>query len=336
MSYKNIFRATLVALSAAGLLTVGAPAAQAQTKDKLPLTILGQPSVNNDSLWMTFDKGYFEEEGLNPTYRLFPSGLTALQAFQIGQGDIVLAGDLPAIQYFFNTKGNFRVIAAMERDTKGYVIAARKEIQKPEDLIGKTIATRVGSSGSWFISEYLKKHNIDPSKVTVKNLDTQLLPTALCQGDIAAFFIWQPFGSRALEICPEKSHILSDATGYIRGYLIAGARADWLATPEGKEKAERFLRAARKGKAIADADFPAVAKYAKTKFDLSENATKAQWETLERPLNIDETFYEDFCSLNKWALETGVSKEPVNFKEFTDVSILQSIDKNLGMDAPDC
>src|SRR5690606_24714193 len=135
----------------------------------------------------------------------------------------------------------------------------------------------------WFISEYLKKHNIDPSKVTIKNLDTQLLPTALCQGDIAAFFIWQPFGSRALEICPVKSHILSDATGYIRGYLIAGARADWLATPEGQEKAERFLRAARRGKAIADADFPAVAKYAKTKFDLSENATKAQWETLERP-----------------------------------------------------
>ena len=124
--------------------------------------------------------------------------------------------------------------------------------------MGKTIATRVGSTGSWFISEYLTKNGIDPRAVPVKNLDTQILPTAVCDGDIAAFFIWQPVGSRALEICPDKAHYLSDATGYIQGYLVAGARPEWLATPQGKEIATRWLRATIKGRDLAQKDFSAV------------------------------------------------------------------------------
>ena len=196
---------------------------------------------------MAFEKGLYQQEGLDVTYRLFPSGTTAFQAFQTGQGDIVMTGDLPSVQYFFRVKGDYRTIAVIERDAKGYVAVARKDITKPQDLVGKTVATRVGSTGSWFISEYLTKNGVDPTKVTVKNLDTQVLPAALCGGEIAAFFIWQPVGSRTLEICPDKAHYLTDATGYIQGYLVAGARPEWLASPQGKDIATRWLRATMKG-----------------------------------------------------------------------------------------
>ena len=214
----------LTAAIGAGIL-LGATATQAQ-QAPLKMTLFGQPSVNNDSIWMALEKGYYQQEGLDVTYRLFPSGTTAFQSFQTGQGDIVMTGDLPSVQYFFRVKGDYRTIAVVERDAKGYVAVARKEITKPQDLLGKTIATRVGSTGSWFISEYLTKNGVDPSKVAVKNLDTQVLPAALCGGEIAAFFIWQPIGSRTLEICPDKSHYLTDATGYIQRYLVAGARPE--------------------------------------------------------------------------------------------------------------
>jgi ABC-type nitrate/sulfonate/bicarbonate transport system substrate-binding protein len=200
--------------------TLGLTAAQGQNAP-LKLTLFGQPSVNNDAIWMAFEKGLYQEEGLDVTYRLFPSGTTAFQAFQNGQGDIVMTGDLPSVQYFFRAKGDYRTIAVIERDAKGYVVVAGKDIKTPQDLVGKTVATRVGSTGSWFISEYLTKNKIDPKTVTVKNLDTQVLPAALCGGEIAAFFIWQPVGSRTLEICPDKAHYLSDATGSL------SLAADW-------------------------------------------------------------------------------------------------------------
>jgi ABC-type nitrate/sulfonate/bicarbonate transport system substrate-binding protein len=315
----------------AGMLTIGlgvmlaGAAAQAQ-QSPLKMTLFGQPAVNNDAIWMALEKGFYQQEGLDVTYRLFPSGTTAFQSFQTGQGDIVMTGDLPSVQYFFRVKGDYRTIAVIERDAKGYVAVAQKAITKPQDLVGKTIATRVGSTGSWFISEYLSKNGVDPSKVTVKNLDTQVLPAALCGGEIAAFFIWQPVGSRTLEICPDKAHYLTDASGYIQGYLVAGARPQWLASPQGKDIAMRWLRATIKGREVAEKDFAAVAAYAKAKLDLSEKAAREQWDTNLRPLAIDKVYYDDFCSLSRWAQKEKMTGQVIDFGQLTWPDGLRAID----------
>jgi NitT/TauT family transport system substrate-binding protein len=313
--------------------TLGALSSVPAQPVTLKLTLFGQPSVNNDSVWMAMEKGFYKDEGLDVTYRLFPSGTTAFQAFQTGQGDIVMTGDLPSVQYFFRANGNYRTIAAVERDSKGYVAVAGKDITAPRGLIGRTVATRVGSTGSWFISEYLARNGIDPKAVSVKNLDTQVLPTALCGGDIAAFFIWQPVGSRALEICPDKAHYLSDATGYIQGYLVAGARPEWLASPRGRDIATRWLRATMKGRDVAEKDFAAVAAYANSKLGLSEKATREQWDTNVRPLAIDSTYYDDFCSLSRWGQHNGTVPAPVDFKDLTWTDGLKEIDPKL-VDVP--
>jgi NitT/TauT family transport system substrate-binding protein len=325
---KHFARYMVVATTLLGALMAGYGPSVAQ-QPSLKVTLFGQPSVNNDSVWMAIEKGFYKQEGLDVTYRLFPSGTTAFQAFQTGQGDIIMTGDLPSVQYFFRSAGNYRTIAAVERDAKGYVIVARKDVTKPQDLIGKTIATRVGSTGSWFISEYLNKNGVDPSKVTIKNLDTQVLPTALCGGDIAAFFIWQPVGSRAIEICPDQAHYLSDATGYIQGYLVAGARPDWLTSSEGKDIATRWLRATIKGREVAEKEFAAVAAYAKSSLDLSEKATREQWDTNIRPLALDNIYYHDFCSLSQWAQKDKATDQPIDFSKLTWPDGLRAIDPKL-------
>ncbi|MGE5772244.1 MAG: ABC transporter substrate-binding protein [Hyphomicrobiales bacterium] len=320
---------TILGLAAVGgMLVLGTTMTPAQ-QAPLAITLFGQPSVNNDAIWMAFEKGFYKEEGLDVTYRLFPSGTTAFQAFQTGQGDIVMTGDLPSVQYFFNSKQNYRTIAVIERDAKGYVVVAGNDIKKPQDLVGKTVATRVGSTGSWFISEYLTKNKVDPKTVTVKNLDTQVLPAALCGGEIAAFFIWQPVGSRTLEICPDKAHYLSDATGYIQGYLVAGARPDWLATPQGKEIAIRWLRATMKGRDVAEKDFKSVAAYAAAKLSLSEKATKDQWDTNIRPIAIDKVYYDDFCSLSRWAQSEKATEGKIDFNKLTWGDGLKAINAKL-------
>jgi ABC-type nitrate/sulfonate/bicarbonate transport system substrate-binding protein len=300
----------------------------------LKMTLFGQPSVNNDSIWMAMEKGFYQQEGLDITYRLFPSGTTAFQAFQTGQGDIVMTGDLPSVQYFFRVNGDYRTIAVIERDAKGYVAVAQKSITRPQDLAGKTIATRVGSTGSWFISEYLSKNGVDASKVAVKNLDTQVLPAALCGGDIAAFFIWQPVGSRTLEICPDKAHYLTDASGYIQGYLVAGARPQWLDSAQGRDIAVRWLRATMQGRDVAQKDFAAVAAYAKSKLDLSEKATREQWDTNIRPLALDKIYYDDFCSLSRWAQAEKMTERKIDFQQLTWPEGLKAIDPRLAEAPP--
>ena len=310
------------------------PTAAGAQQPALKMTLFGQPSVNNDSIWMAMEKGFYQQEGLDITYRLFPSGTTAFQAFQTGQGDVVMSGDLPSVQYFFRANGDYRTIAVIERDAKGYVAVAQKSITRPQDLAGKTIATRVGSTGSWFISEYLSKNGVDASKVAVKNLDTQVLPAALCGGDIAAFFIWQPVGSRTLEICPDKAHYLTDASGYVQGYLVAGARPQWLNSAQGRDIAVRWLRATMQGRDVAEKDFGAVAAYAKSKLDLSEKATREQWDTNIRPLALDKIYYDDFCSLSRWAQAEKMTERKIDFQQLTWPEGLKAIDPRLAEAPP--
>jgi ABC-type nitrate/sulfonate/bicarbonate transport system substrate-binding protein len=200
--------------------------------------------------------------------------------------------------------------------------------------VGKPVATRVGSTGSWFISEYLSKNGVDPKSVPVKNLDTQLLPAALCKGDIAAFFIWQPIGSRTLEICPNDAHQLSDASGYIQGYLVAGARPEFLNSADGADKVTRFLRAIIKGRAKAEGDFKAVAAYAAKTYSLSEKATRDQWDTNTRPIALDKVYYDDFCSLSKWAQGAGLQTGSVDFSKLTWPNALRAIDPKLAAAPP--
>ena len=324
-------KALMQALVAVVLLAASASVpAQALKK----LVLFGQPSVNNDAIWMAIEGGYFKEQGLDVEYRVFPSGTTAFQTFKTGQGDIVMTGDLPSVQYFFANPGQYQTFAALERDSKSYVVMTRKDIKKPQDLAGKIIATRVGSTGSWFISEYLTKNGVDPKSTTIKNLDTQLLPTALCKGDIAAFFIWQPIGSRTLEICPNDAQQLADATGYIQGYLVAGARPEFLASADGADKVTRFLRAIMKGRDKAEKDFKAVAAYAARVYSLSEKATRDQWETNTRPIALDKVYYQDFCSLSKWARGEGLTTQPVDFSKLTWPNGLRAIDPKLAETAP--
>src|SRR5262249_34924679 len=95
---------TRLAIAVVASSILGAGAAPAQ-QPLLKMTLFGQPSVNNDSIWMALHNGFYQQEGLDVTYRLFPSGTTAFESFQSGQGDIVMTGDLPSVQYFFRVKG---------------------------------------------------------------------------------------------------------------------------------------------------------------------------------------------------------------------------------------
>src|ERR1700686_929163 len=97
---SNVRKVLVVAVTE-GILALGLSTGQSQ-QAPLKMTLFDQPSVNNDAIWMAFEKGFYQQEGLDVTYRLFPSGTTAFQAFQTGQGDIVMTGDLPSVQYFLD------------------------------------------------------------------------------------------------------------------------------------------------------------------------------------------------------------------------------------------
>ena len=49
-----------------------AVASLAQGQALKKVVLFGQPSVNNDAIWMALEYGYFKEQGLDVEYRVFP------------------------------------------------------------------------------------------------------------------------------------------------------------------------------------------------------------------------------------------------------------------------
>jgi ABC-type nitrate/sulfonate/bicarbonate transport system substrate-binding protein len=307
--------------------------ASASAADLKPVMVFIEPGVSDDGVWMALAKNLYKEAGLDVQIRLFPSGTTALQTFKAGAGDIIFSGDLPALQYW-QRGAPYRVIAPMERDSKGYVGIVVNGIKSAKDLIGKTIATRVGSTGSYFVSEYLRKNQIDEKLVHVRNLDPPQMPPALCRGDIDGFFVWQPAPSKAKEICGDKVHYLTTADGYMMGYNLIGARPAWLATPEGADIAVRFLRATRKGAVIAAADEKGVIADLNQRFGLSKADVLLQRGIMERVLKFDATFFSDFCSENRWQERAGLQSEPSDLSKWVWPEGLKSIDPKLVVAPP--
>jgi ABC-type nitrate/sulfonate/bicarbonate transport system substrate-binding protein len=298
-------------------------------KPPLKIVVFDGPSVDHDAVWMAIAKGFYKEEGLDVTTRVFPSGTVAFQSFHAGEGDIIMGGELSALSHWRNSDPEYRVIMDLERDSQSYIAVVRNEIKTAADLKGKAIGVLRGASGQWFLSEYLAKNHIPESDVTVKNLGNPVLPVALCQGDIQGLFSWQPRGTRTMAICGKDVHYLSNAEGYMRGYNLAGARASWLATPEGHEAAMRFVKATAKGSKVAASDFASVYAYAKEKFGMSEEDVKEGYKYLVRPLAFDTGFFSDFCSLSQWAQSAAIIKGKSDLSGFVWTDGIKAVDPKL-------
>lgn len=325
---RMIARLGLAAMAGTCALAAGEAAAQQK------LTIFSQPIPHYDAVWMADAKGLYKAEGLDITFRQFPTGVTALQSFRAGEGDIIFGGDFPGLTYWHSNNKNYRLIAALARDATSYLVTSKKTITKPQDLKGKIVATRVGSTVNWFMAEFLNKNGVGVKEVTVKNLDGQVMPAALCAGDIDAFFFWQPYNDKALEICGDKVHNLSDATGYIPGYVIAAARPEWLQNPDNAKKATAFLRATIKGKDIAEKDLDAVRAYGKEKFSMPENTIDAPWKTNVRMIALNDTVYKDYCSLAEWMRQENLIQGKVDLTDFVWTDGLKAIDPSRVTQAP--
>lgn len=312
--WANTF-ATAAAVASIAFLAMATSASAASDGTKIELFL--SPNTDSTPLWAAYSQNLYKDAGLDVSVRTFPSGTTAFQAYRAGLGTLVMSGDLPSLRYWINSKHDYRAIQVLTRDTKGYVLEAQKSIKKPQDLIGKNVATRVGSSGSWFLSEYLSKNGIHGDQVKVLNLDTNQMPIALCKGDIAAFFVWQPFGDQAAAKCGDRVHQLADAKGYMRGYTVLGARPEWLA--KNKEAAIKFVKATVRGAVWAEHHPEALAKYLEDNYGADAKFSERALTYMDLTPLFNKEFHDDFTSLSEWNMKNSTSgtAEPINFSKFT-------------------
>lgn len=126
------------------------------------------------------------------------AGIAAAEALVSGSADVAVMGDVPGI-ISLASKRECVLVAAYGGGERMHsiVVAASSGIRKPEDLIGKRLGVQFGSSTHGAVYLYLKRHNIDPSRVTLVNMPQKDVIEALIGGSIDALAASDPTPSLA-------------------------------------------------------------------------------------------------------------------------------------------
>ena len=291
--------------------------------------VVGVSTVNVAFLpiYLTQDKGFFKDEGLDVLVVMFNAGATNLQAM-IG-GDVqIMAGGVPetvlARAGGLDIK-NFWAIS----NVMPFQIYGRPNMKSLKEGKGKKFAiSRFGSLSEFLTRSALRQSGVDPKDVTMVQIGaTPARFTTLASGIVDATILWFPVTERAKAVGMNKLYDLKDLypnwtnVGYI-------ARESWLAKE--KEQVTKFLRAYRRGvrhtRENRDDGIRTLRKYV----GLDAGEAAAGYDEYRDSFPLDGRILDaGITATVEQEIETGRLKTKISASEMIDASFINSMGKTI-------
>jgi len=289
--------------------------------------VVGVSTVNVAFLpiYVTQDKGFFKNEGLDVLVVMFNAGATNLQAL-IG-GDVqIMAGGMPetvlARAGGLDIK-NFWAISNL----MPFQIYGGPGLKSLKDAKGKKFAiSRFGSLSEFLTRSALRQFGVDPKDVTMLQIGaTPARFTTLASGIVDATILWFPVTERAKAVGMNKLFDLKELYPHWTNVGFV-AREAWLAKE--KEQAIRFLRAYQSGvkhtRENRDDGIRALRKY--VGLDPAEAA--AGYDEYRDSFPLDGRILDaGIIATVEQELEAGRLKSKISLSEMIDHSFINSLGK---------
>ncbi len=149
-------------------------------------------SVNLAPIMIAYDKDIFNKHGLKVRLVPLKSGNETKQALATGQIDIGSAG----VNNFFIpiSKGApVKILAPLALSSTYLFVRPDNQIKTLNDLAGKTVAARIGSSSNLALRFALKQEGVDSSNMTFLDINKTYRPIALMEKKIVDAALAQEF-----------------------------------------------------------------------------------------------------------------------------------------------
>jgi NitT/TauT family transport system substrate-binding protein len=276
MTGKSSFFATLCVLGL--LITSVAAAADAPYKIRI-----GFPSLAFSYMpfYVAQEKGFYKKHGIESEYIQMT---TTIQPQAVVGGNInyltsVSAGISAAVA------GLPLVMVINFCDTSPWVLVTHKEINKPQDLIGKTIAlSGVRTSPYYFFQAFLKKSEINEKDVgTISTGGTADSFRALTSNRVVATILTPPFDDKAVSLGYKKYMQL----GELADIPYVGLVTSQSEIKNNRESVRRTVTAVMESIAWLRANRAEATKMIVDKFKVNQPEADGTYATLIRILNKD-------------------------------------------------
>ena len=161
------------------------------------------------------EKGYFLEEGIDIEIKGYPAGKFAFAATFEEEVDICTVADTPIVSNSF-TRTDFAAFATILDSAQHAKALARndRDINTPQDLIGKKIATTIGTTAHFFMVSFFIVNGMALDDVEILNLKPKEMNDAIVNGSVDAIFAWEPNILNAKKILGVNATLLPSNVGY--------------------------------------------------------------------------------------------------------------------------
>ena len=216
-------------------------------QERIPIKIGWQP-VLYPGLFVAWEKGYFEKNGLNPKFVKFLAGPPILSSFQTGDVDVAVMG-IPPLIHGVAQGIDLQTFLVDDEASAGVALVARKGsgIHGPKDLKGKKIAYVFGSTVHPGLLEVLRQNGMSEKDINLINMQVPAILPAFERGDVDAVYLWQPWTIKAQAL--GGTRVFSDRDVGVYSAGLWAARRDYL--EQQRDTVDRFIRSYAEGIAYA-------------------------------------------------------------------------------------
>lgn len=239
-------------LAGLSLLTGGCAAASQPTPTSAPVTVrvgylladlhhIGYVVANDPEAGGGVS--FYEQNGVVVQDALgapYANGGVVMDHFASGDADIAFLGAPPAITKHLNAGVNTEIVAQV--NSLGSALVVGPDIQKPEDLLGKTVAVPGHAAIQFFLLlDFAQQHGLDISQITVVDMPPPDMRVKLESGEIAGFLAWEPWPSDAIAAGAGK--VMATSGEIWPNHLDCVLAADRTFADANPEAVRRFLKA---------------------------------------------------------------------------------------------
>lgn len=168
----------------------------------------------------------FADQGLKVEWAEFTSGPPLLEALSANALDFGYTGDVPPI-FAHAARGNLLFVGATESSDEGHAILVPADslLQSVQDLKGKSIAFKRGSSAHGVLIKFLRNAGLSLDDITQLDLSPPDAIAAFDSGSIDAWVIWDPY--LALAETRPNTRVLKTSEGLNSKFGFYSANGDY-------------------------------------------------------------------------------------------------------------
>jgi len=159
-----------------------------------------EADLHHLALFVALEKGWFEEEGLKISTRVYQNGMAEMDGFKAGEIDIGYLGIAPALIKKINANINITVVAAVNVNGSAIIVSKDSRINDLEDLAGKNIAIPgYGTVQHFLLLLALERADLSEENINItRGFGPSNMELMLSSGQIDGFIAWEPFCADAV------------------------------------------------------------------------------------------------------------------------------------------